>query len=60
LSTKTTIDGETSVDYSSKLEMPPSADFDVWVDNGGLVISALNEVANSKKKTKRDISGDHT
>jgi len=56
LSTKTTVDGETSVDYSSKLEMPPSADFDVWVDNGGLVISALNEVANSKKKTKRDIS----
>lgn len=56
MSTKTTVDGETSVDYSSKLEMPPSADFDVWVDNGGLVISALNEVANSKKKTKRDIS----
>ncbi len=56
VSTKTTIDGETSVDYSSKLEMPPSADFDVYVENGGLVISALNEVANSKQKTKRDIS----
>ncbi len=56
MSTRTTIDGETSVDYSSKLEMPPSADFDVYVDNGGLVISALNEVADSKKKTKRDIS----
>ncbi len=36
--------------------MPPSADFEVYVDNGGLVISALNEVADSKKKTKRDIS----
>jgi hypothetical protein len=55
VSTRTTIDGETSVDYSSKLEMPPSADFDVYVDNGGLVISALNEVADAKKKTKRDI-----
>jgi hypothetical protein len=56
VNTKTTIDGETSVDYSSKLEMPPSADFDVYVENGGLVISVLNEVADSKKKTKRDIS----
>jgi hypothetical protein len=36
--------------------MPPSADFDVYVDNGGLVISALNEVSDGKKKTKRDIS----
>ncbi len=36
--------------------MPPSADFDVYVDNGGLVIGALNEVADGKKKTKRDIS----
>ncbi len=36
--------------------MPPGAEFDVSVDNGGLVISALNEVANSKKKTRRDIS----
>ena len=56
VNTKTTVDGETSVDYSSKLEMPPSADFDVYVDNGGLVISAINEVADRKKKTKRDIS----
>jgi hypothetical protein len=56
VSTRTTIDGETSVDYSSKLEMPPGANFDVSVDNGGLVISALNEVADGKKKTKRDIS----
>jgi hypothetical protein len=56
VSTKTTVDGETSVDYSSKLEMPPSAGFDVYVDNGGLVISALNEVSEGKKKTKRDIS----
>ncbi len=44
------------MDYSSRLEMPPSADFDVYVDNGGLVISAINEVADRKKKTKRDIS----
>jgi hypothetical protein len=51
------VDGETSVDYSSKLEMPPSAGFDVYVDNGGLVISVLNEVSDGKKKkTKRDIS----
>lgn len=56
MSTRTTIDGETTVDYSSKLDMPPSADFDVYIDNGGLVISALNEVADSGKKTKRDIS----
>ncbi len=56
VSTKTTVDGETSVDYTSKLEMPPSADFDVYVDNGGLVISAINEVADHKKKAKRDIA----
>ena len=56
VNTKTTVDGETSVDYTSKLEMPPSADFDVYVDNGGLVISAINEVADHKKKAKRDIS----
>ena len=55
MNTKTTVDGETSVDYSSKLEMPPSAGFDVYVDNGGLVISAISEVADGKKKTKRDI-----
>ncbi len=36
--------------------MPPSAGFDVYVDNGGLVISALNEVADGRKKTKRDIA----
>jgi hypothetical protein len=36
--------------------MPPGTDFDVYVDNGGLVISALNEVSDGKKKTKRDIS----
>jgi KaiC/GvpD/RAD55 family RecA-like ATPase len=36
--------------------MPPGADFDVYVDNGGLVISAINEVSDGKKKTKRDIS----
>jgi len=56
VNTKTTVDGETSADYSSKLEMPPSADFDIYVDDGGLVISAINEVADGKKKTKRDIS----
>ncbi len=55
VSTRTTIDGETSVDYSSRLEMPPSADFEVYVDNGGLVISALNEVSDGNGK-KRDIS----
>ncbi len=36
--------------------MPPSADFDIYVENGGLVISAINEVSDGKKKTKRDIS----
>jgi hypothetical protein len=36
--------------------MPPGTDFDVYVDNGGLVISALNVVSDGKKKTKRDIS----
>ena len=56
VNTKTTVDGETSVDYTSKLEMPPSADFDVYVDNGGLVISVLNEVSDGKKKAKRDIA----
>ena len=50
------VEGETSVDYSSKLEIPESADFDVYVDNGGLVICAINEVADGKKKTRRDIS----
>ena len=44
--TKTTIDGETYDDYSSVLDMPGSAaDFGVFVDNGGLTITALNEVA---------------
>jgi hypothetical protein len=36
--------------------MPPSAGFDVYVDNGGLVVSALNEVSDGKKKTKRGIA----
>lgn len=53
--TKTTIDGETYDDYSSRLEIPDSADFDMYVDNGGLVISALNEVSDGNGK-KRDIS----
>lgn len=52
--TRTTIDGETYDDYNSTLDMPMSADFDVFVDNGGLTISALNEVADGNKK--RDIS----
>ena len=52
--TRTTIEGETYDDYSSRLEMPDSADFDISIDNGGLVISALNEVADGGKK--RDIS----
>jgi hypothetical protein len=36
--------------------MPAGTDFDVYVENGGLVISALSEVSEGKKKTKRDIS----
>jgi hypothetical protein len=55
VNTKTTVDGETSVDFSSKLEMPQDAEFDVYLDNGGLVISALNEVSDGQG-TKRDIS----
>lgn len=53
--TKTTIEGETYDDYTSKLDMPDSADFGMYVDNGGLVISALNEVSDGNGK-KRDIS----
>lgn len=49
------MDGETSVDYSSKLEMPQSAEYDILVENGGLVISALNEVSDGQG-TKRDIA----
>jgi len=51
---KTTIEGETYDDYSSKLEVPDTMDFDILVDNGGLVISALNEVSDGNGK-KRDI-----
>jgi hypothetical protein len=54
VNTKTTIDGETSVDYSSKLEMPPTAEFEVYVGDGGLVISVVNDVSDGKV-TKRDI-----
>ena len=55
VNTKTTVDGETSMNYASTLEMPASADFDVYIDNGGLVISAVNEVAEgSKKKGRRE------
>ncbi|HMK47159.1 MAG TPA: hypothetical protein VK436_11085 [Methanocella sp.] len=53
--TKTTIEGETYDDYSSRLEMPDTMDFDILVDNGGLVISALNEVSDGNGK-KRDIA----
>ncbi|WP_424357646.1 hypothetical protein [Methanocella sp. MCL-LM] len=53
--TKTSIDGETYDDYSSKLEIPNSSDFEMYVDNGGLVICALNEVSDGNGK-KRDIS----
>jgi len=53
--TRTTIEGETYDDYSSRLEVPDAADFDILVDNGGLVISALNEVSDGQGK-KREIS----
>ncbi len=55
MKTRTTIEGETYDDYSSRLEVPDAADFDILVDNGGLVISALNEVSDGQGK-KREIS----
>ena len=55
MKTRTTLEGETYDDYSSRLEVTDAADFDMFVDNGGLVISALNEVSDGQGK-KRDIS----
>ena len=56
VNTKTTVDGETIWDYGSKLEVPPTSEFDVYLDDGGLVITALEHSADGKKKTKRDAS----
>lgn len=55
--TKTTVDGETSEDFSSRLDMPSSSDFDVSIDNGGLVITGINDASSSADgvTTKRDI-----
>jgi hypothetical protein len=57
IKTKTTVDGETSEDFSSRLEMPTYSDFDVSIDNGGLVITGINDASSSADgvTTKRDI-----
>ncbi len=57
IKTKTTVDGETSEDYSTNVEIPVLSDFDVYFDNGGLVISGINEANDSANgaNTKRDI-----
>lgn len=55
MKTRTTIEGETYDDYNSSLEMPDSSDFDITLENGGLVIGALNDVSDGNGK-KREIS----
>jgi hypothetical protein len=57
IKTKTSVDGETSEDFSSKLDMPGTSDFDVSFDNGCLVVYGINEASDSTSGVviKRDI-----
>lgn len=47
IKTKTTVDGERLDEISSQMDMPETSNFNISIDNGGLVMSCINEASDA-------------